>query len=113
MSYTPQASTVFVNHVVSLQHTDTGRKTDFRRKVTPEIGVTTQNSQNLAHNIIQSPKLTLKQLRDKLPDSPKNKSNLFQIDKEDGTTTYTELCGRHMYMLNAKYIKKTFEETNG
>ena len=71
MSYTPQPSTVFVNHVVPLQHTDTGRKTDFRRKVTPEIGVTTQNSQNSAHNIIQSPKLTLRQLRDKLPDSSK------------------------------------------
>ena len=37
-----QVSTVFVNHVVPLQHTDTGKKTDFRRKVT--IGVTTQNS---------------------------------------------------------------------
>ena len=27
-------------------------------------------------------------------------------------TTYTELRGQHMYMLNAKYIRKTFEETN-
>ena len=44
MFYIPQAPTVFVNHVVPLQHTDTGRETDFRRKVTPEIGVTTQNS---------------------------------------------------------------------
>ena len=33
---------VFVNHVVPLQHTDIGRHTDFRRKVTSEIGVTTQ-----------------------------------------------------------------------
>ena len=71
MSCTPQALTVFVNHVVPLQHTDIGRKTDFRRKVTPEIGVTTQNSQNLAHNNVGSPKLTLRQLRDKLPDSLK------------------------------------------
>ena len=112
MPYTPQGSTVFINHVVSLQHTDTGRKTDFRRKVTTKIGVTTQNLQNLAHNIIQSLKLTLRQLQDKLPNSSKIKSNLFQIYKEDGTTTYTELRGRHMYVLNAKYIKKTFEETN-
>ena len=32
-----------------MQNTDTGRHTDFRRKVTPEIGVTIQNSQHLAH----------------------------------------------------------------
>ena len=44
MFCTPQAPTVFVNHVVPFQHTDTGRKTDFRHKATNEIGVTTQNS---------------------------------------------------------------------
>ena len=93
MSCTPQAPTVFVNHVVPLQHTDTGEKTDSRRKVTPEIGVTTQNSWHLAHNHIQSPKLTLRQLRDKLPDSFNINQKLFQICKEDVMTTYTELRG--------------------
>ena len=58
-----QAPTVFVNHVIPFQHTDTGRHTDFRRKVTPEIGVTIQNSQHLAHKAQMSPKLTLEQLR--------------------------------------------------
>ena len=82
MSYTPQPSTVFVNHVVPLQHTDTGRKMDFRRKVTPKIGVTTQNSRNLAHDITQSPKLTLRQLRDKLPDSSKINQTYSKFTKK-------------------------------
>ena len=100
--HTTQAPTVFVNHVVPLQHTDTGRKTDFRRKVTPKIGVTTKNSCYLAHNQIQSPKLTPRQLRNKLPDSFNINHKLFQICKEDGMTIHTELRGRHTYMLNAK-----------
>ena len=102
MFCTPQAPTVFINHVVPLQHTDTTRKTDFRRKVTPEIGVTTQNLFHLAHNSIQSPKLTLRQPRDKLPDSFKIIQKLFQIFKEDGMTTHTELHDWHTYILNAK-----------
>ena len=112
MSCTPQAPTVFVNHVVPLQHTDTGGQTDFRRKVTPQTGVTTQNSEHLAHNNVRSPKLTRRQLRDKLPDSFRNKSKIFQINKEDGTTTNTEQRDRHMHRLNAKYIKKTFDQIN-
>ena len=63
MSLHTQAPSAFVNHVVPLQHTDTGRHTDFRRKVTPEIGVTIQNSQYLAHKAQASPKLTLEQLQ--------------------------------------------------
>ena len=112
MSCTPQAPTVFVNHVVPLQHTDIGGQTDFRRKVTPEIGVTTQNSRHLAHNNVRSPKLTLRQLRDKLPNSFKNKSKYSKLSKEDVMTTYTELRDQHMYMLNAKYTKKTFKQTS-
>ena len=100
--HTTQAPTVFINHVVPLQHTDTGRKTDFRCKVTSKIGVTTQNPCYLAHNQIQSPKLTPRQLRDKSPDSFNVNQKLFQICKEDGTTIHTELRGRHTYMLNAK-----------
>ena len=100
----PQAPTVFVNHVVPFQHTDTDRETDFRRRVTPEIGVTTQNSWDLTHDRLQSPKLTLRQLRDKLPDS--------FFHKEDDTTTHTELHDWHTYMLNAKIGKEDVRKTN-
>ena len=106
-----QAPTVFVNHVVPLQHTDTGRHTDFRRKVTPEIGVTTQNSQHLAHKTQTSPKLTLKQLRVEITQQLFKIKQVFQISKEDGMTKHTELRGRHTYMLNAKYTKKSFNQT--
>ena len=113
MFCTPQVPTVFVNHVVPFQHTNSSRDTDFRRKVTPKIGVTTQNSWHLAHNRSGSPKLTLRRLRDKLPDSFNINHKLFQIHKEDGTTAHTELCDRHTYMLNAKYNRKTFENKMG
>ena len=109
MFCTPQAPTAFVNHVVPFQHTDTNRDTDFRRKVTPEIGVTSQNSWLPAYNHYQSPKLTLRQLRDKLPNSFNINHKLFQIYKEDGTTTHSGLCDRHTYKLNAKFNKKTFK----
>ena len=104
--HTTQAPTVFVNHVVPLQHTDTGRKTDFRRKVASKIGVTAQNSCYLALNQMQSPKLTPRQLRDKLPDSFNINQKLFQICKEDSMTMHTELRGQHTYMLNAKTKKQ-------
>ena len=106
-----QAPTVFVNHVVPLQHTDTGRHTDFRRKVTPEIGVTTQNSQHLAHNTLRSPKLTLKTAAGRNYPTAFKIKQVFQISKEDGMATHTELRGRHTYMLNAKYTKKSFDQT--
>ena len=105
-----QAPTVFVNHVVPLQHTDTGRQKDFRRKVTPEIGVTTQNSQHLAHKTQTSPKLTLRQRRVEITQQLLKENQVFQISKEDGTTTHTELRGRHTYMLNAKHTTKSFEQ---
>ena len=85
---------------------------DFRRKVTSKIGVTTQNSRYLAHNRIQSPKLTLRQLRDKLPDSFNINQKLFQICKEDGTTTHTELRDWHTHMLNAKIKQEDIRRTN-
>ena len=56
--------------------------------------------------------MTLRQLRVKLPDSFKINLKVFQINKKDGMTTYTELRDRHTYMLNAKDIMKTFEQIN-
>ena len=56
--------------------------------------------------------MALRQLRNKLPDSLKINQRYFKLSKEDVTTTYTELRDRHTYMLNAKYTKKTFEQTN-
>ena len=56
--------------------------------------------------------MTLRQLRDKLPDSFNINHKLFQIHK-DGTTTHTELRDWHTHMLNAKYGKKTFEKQMG
>ena len=111
MSCTPQVSTVFVNHVVPFQHTDTGKKMDVRCKVTPEIGVTIQNSgyfdTKFKHRVLN---WLLAQLRDKLPYSFNSSNNYSKFTKEDGTTTNTELRDRHMYMLMAKFYKKTFED---